>query len=344
VLLIVRVKQGYLLDCWLSGGKHYVVEPPCMPYFWNLTGSFGGEPHKRRLLSKPTEDRTIYKIICDTVYDVRRRRVQGISIESDVRFIERLAIDYGFKQPDMRLSLLAFDVEAFSKGQFPRADRDALAALAVCSPRVQKCFVGDERDIIIQFIEVVERENPDVLATYSGTAFDYEFTLARARRAGLRLALGRLRDEPSIHTREYAFGKRIGVDKSVFLHGRVCFDVYQEVRWDAALSGVRRDLKSVARYFYGDEYVREVDRSRIGKLSESELYDYCFSDARLTYLLAEHYLSVLKTLAFMLHVPLDFIVHRSPSHIGNVIYGRRFKQLGIVSDGANVDRFRGVLW
>jgi len=79
-------------------------------------------------------------------------------------------------------------------------------------------------------------------------------------------------------------------------------------------------------------------------LSAEELGSYCLSDARITYKLLEHYLSVLKPLAVMLKVSLDMMVSRKPSHIGNLIYGRAFNKLGIISDGTNAERFTGVLW
>jgi len=123
-------------------------------------------------------------------------------------------------------------------------------------------------------------------------------------------------------------------------------DVYKEVRIDPFCQGMRHDLKTVARHFFPDDrdLIREVDRTEMYKLSEDELYEYCLSDARVTYKLGMHYLDVLLNLAYLLRVPLDFIVYRSPSHIGNVVYGRAMKERGIVSDGANYDRFKGVLF
>ena len=337
--------RGGKLECWVSGGKRAIyAKPPTPPYFYSKVRQHGKcESVERTLLSDLTRKVELFKVFAHDPREIRGMRDMN-SLESRVRYVERLAIDYGFKQTDMDASLLAFDIEAYSKGQFPRPDRDTMAALAVCSASTQLCLVGEETNIIENFCKIVSEENPDILATYSGTAFDYEFPMGRAHRIGRRLMLGRRGDEPYIKTRTYEMGKRIGVDKTAYLKGRICFDVYNEVRFDTALSGIRRDLKSVSKYFFGDKLVKEVDRSRIGALSENELSDYCFSDARLTYLLANHYLSVLKQLAVMLNVPLDMMVHRSPSHIGNLLYGRRFGELGVVSDGANYERFSGVLW
>lgn len=351
MLLSARVERrsGLLLDCWLSGGTRYEISPPSHPYYYNTHGEFGGVPTENtRLLSIAwsNKTRTLYKVSLPSVYQVRQSRQFGVSLESDVRFIERLAIDYGFSQKDRDASVLAFDIEAASTtGQFPnpKNPNDTLLAVAVRGKDFGECYVGNENEIVRQFVKCVQTHNPDIIATFSGTAFDYEFLLNRFGADSLRL--GRLDDAPFIKIVEYERGKRIGVDKTTLLNGRICFDVYDEVRFDSSLSGIRRNLKTVGRHFFGDiNPIIEVDRARLRELSEEDLKEYCLSDARLTHLLAEHYLGTLKELAFVLRVPLDFVVHRSPSHIGNVVYGRQFSKLGIVSDGANIDRFRGVLW
>jgi DNA polymerase elongation subunit (family B) len=137
-----------------------------------------------------------------------------------------------------------------------------------------------------------------------------------------------------------------GVAYTAYLCGRLSLDVWKEVDLDTSLTGLvkNKQLKTVAKYFFGNEFVREVDRSAIDSLSSDELYWYCFSDSRLTWLLADMYLMVLKYLAVLHNVPLDFIVNRSPSHIGNLIFGRRLKALDVVSDGSNFERYAGVLW
>jgi len=341
------MRDGRRLECWASGASRpKIVEPPTLPYFWscNKVPSSRSNSEKRKLLST-LELADLYRILCPNVYEVKRRRQRVPSaFEAQVRFIERLAQDYGFTQNDTEASLLAFDVEALSRGQFPHPDLDPVIALASYSPSTQKCLVDEESEILAKSVEIVQDVNPDVIATYAGTAFDYDFPDARSQRLGVHFGLGRMGDRPYTKVREFKMGRKIGVDKTTYLHGRICFDVYKEALFDSALSGVRHDLKSVARHFFGDRFVTEVDRQDMGKLSEQELASYCFRDARLTYKLAEHYLAVLKPLAVMLRVPLDFIVHRSPSHIGNIVYGRDFNKLGIVSDGANFERFTGVLW
>jgi len=348
MLVIVQIDRhtGRLLDCWFAGGEHFVVEPPERPFFYDRSFHVRGDEVTRRLLSQPERDINIFKVIVDNVYQVRRER-RADSMECGVRFIERLAQDFGFKQNSMKLSLAAFDVEASSSGQFPRPDRDQIRAMSFFSPHIQDCYTDadyPEYEIISKVGDGLERENVDVFATYSGTAFDYTFPVARARELGVDMPWGRLGEVPYTKEREYLSGKKKGVDRTTYMSGRICFDVYKEVRFDPYLSGVRRGLKPVSRFFFGDKYVMELDRTRLKMAASDELYEYCFSDARLCYLLANHYLDMLKPVAMILRVPLDFMINRSPSHIGNIVYGREFNTLGIVSDGANFERFTGVLW
>jgi len=190
----------------------------------------------------------------------------------------------------------------------------------------------------------VAKDNPDVLGTFSGTAFDYDYPADRAKVLNVDFPLGRRDDPPYTKTRTFKSGKRIGVDKSTFLRGRLCFDLFKEVIFDTSLSGVRHGLKDTCKFLFGDPYILEVDRQRMSMLDSEQLGAYCFSDARITFKLLQHYLAVLKPLAVMLRIPLDMVVGRKPSHIGNLLYGRAFNEMGIISDGSNVERFTGVLW
>lgn len=354
MLTIVRVRRnGWQLEAWESGATEPVVfDPPCQPFFYTpllelSSDRFKVEIVKRRLLSKPTEWTHLSKILCKTVYDVPRvSRYIGHAFENQVRFVERLSQDYGFVQRDQDCSVMAFDVEASSTGQFPTPKNDKVITMAVYSRNRQESFIGDEESIFEAFVDVVSGGNSDLFATYAGTAFDYDFPLERCHRLGRELPIGKLGDESYTKTIEYGSGRFVGQRKDTFLHGRICFDVFHEVLLDTNLSGIRRGLKDVGKFYFPDDrdLIVELDRQRLKQASKSELADYCLSDARLAYKLAEMYLDMLKPIAVELKVPLDIIVNRRPSHIGNLIYGREFNELGIVSDGTNLERFRGILW
>jgi len=351
MLLIVSVlRDGRTIECWSTGGKCVRFRPKVAPYFWTFVTEENpvGRILHRKLLSAPKKVREVIQVVCRNVYDVKHiSRNLSTAFETQVRYKERLAQDCGFKQADVDSVDAAFDVEIESTGQFPRADRNPLIAIAYYGRRYQKVWTTHdmpEYELVSKLCDHVGRENVDIVGTYSGTALDYDYPAARAQILGVDFPLGRRDDPPYTKTRTFETGKRVGVDKTTFLRGRICFDLYKEALFDTSLSGVRHGLKPVCRFLFGDRFIEEVDRQRIDMLSREELGSYCFSDARITYKLLEHYLSTLKPLAVMLKVPLDMMIGRKPSHIGNLVYGRAYNTLGVISDGSNADRFTGVLW
>lgn len=346
MLLIARPIYGREIECWTTGGTKKRIEVPMPPHFFSLTErpDLNCEPVTRILLST-LKEQELWKIILPDRKVCPRVRDDN-SLEANVPYMHVLHSAFRWSQKNRDLLHMSFDIEASSTGQFPNPKVDPVTAISVFSPTKQLALLGEEADIIPKFIEIVNRENPDVIDHYNGGKFDFPYLLERAHRNGIRLTIDREGREPRIYRRVYETGYRRGVDYTVYMNGRISFDVWKEVRFDTSLMGKikNRQLKTVAKYFFGDEYIKEVNRARMGDLSREELHAYSLSDARITWLLADQYLSLLTYLAAKLEVPLDFIIHRSPSHIGNTLYGRRFKELGIVSDGANFERFKGILW
>lgn len=353
MLTIIRVaRNGRQFDCWLTGGVHKLITPPSPPFFYNTARL--GEPIFKRLLGNmargDSEKKRVWKRTFRNVHELRRLRgryEKGIVMESGVRYKERIAQDFGFLQTDMHTTDATFDIEIETTGQFPKVSVNPITAIAYFSRHYQKVwtkFDFPEYEIISQLCDHAKKDNIDVFGTFSGTALDYEYPKDRAKILGVDFSLGRLGDAPYTQTRTWKTGKRIGVEKTTFLQGRVCYDLYREVLFDTSLSGVRHTLKDTCRFLFGDDYIVEVDRQRMDALSREELGAYCFSDARITFKLLQHYLAVMRPLAKVLKVPLDMICFRKPSHIGNLVYGRAFNKLDIISDGSNVDRFMGLLW
>ena len=345
MLLSARVTDGRFLDCWLTGGTQRVVDPGVYPRFWSLYQRPGSVPELKRLLSDITEEVTLYRVDVDRTYDVRRLRDEE-SLEADIPFIQLLVLLKGFTHGDDKVSHAAWDMELVTAGQFPPIGKAPITELSWYSPRRQEVLQGDETSIIEGFMDICKSEDEDLLDTYNGDRFDWRVLEARARVNKVRLGVDRHGDPPGIRGYEKRFGKFRGVDYTVFMAGRLSFDVWKETRGDTSLTGKvqNRGLKAVARYMFPDEEFIELDRARMRDYTAAERSEYCLSDSRATYMLAEHYLGILKMLAQELRAPLDLILRRSPSHVGNYVYGKEFKSLNVVSDGPNFKRFEGLLW
>jgi DNA polymerase elongation subunit (family B) len=351
--LITNVdRDGKTLDVWLSGGTNKRLRPPCPPHFWSLVPRDDAVRLDVPLMSDIHRPVPLYRVDCETVYDVNKLR-DADSIEADIPFIQLLTLLYGFEQKDTEAKVGAWDIESISRtGQFPNAKRDPITQLAYFSGTHRMVFDGDEAGIIEGFCDIVKSDNPDILATYNGARFDWQYLSRRAVEMGIPLPLGRRGDPPWIKEVRREYGKIRGVDYLVRLHGRICFDAWKETRLDTALTGrvPNRQLKSVAAWFRehgvipADCPIISVNYAKMGEMDPKDLAEYCLSDSRLTWYLAEHYLRMLKDLAVYLKAPLNLMVDRSPSHVGNFIYGQEFKRLGVVSDKTNYERFEGVLW
>jgi len=357
LLSVQTMRDGRRVKSYFVGGKRIVWLPPIKPFFWTTTEKPTVDPESLILLShlhsKPYEEvvkSKVWKQECRNVYDVKRLREMVFAMEASVRYIERLCIEYGFEQ-NIKLEnirKIGFDIEARSSvGQFPnpRNPDDRLLALAVWGREVQRVFVSDDEASIVEgFVKLVRDYDPDVLLDYSGTGIDYEFPMIRGHRYGIKFAIGREGDEPYIMRRTYKRRAMERTETTIYLQGRLCMDVFKEVLFDTSLTGMRRTLKNIGRFFFGDIVdVVEMDRQRLDQATKEDLGYYCFSDARLHYLLGEHYMRMVCALANRKQVPLNMMVHRKPSHLGNLFYGRKYKQMGIVSDGGNLERFERLL-
>ena len=98
MLLSVQATDGYHLDCWLTSGKRIVADPPERPYYYereliDLGSGCSIEPVEKRLLST-MQKVTLNKVSVPNLFLVRDLRSER-SIESQVKFIERLSIDFG---------------------------------------------------------------------------------------------------------------------------------------------------------------------------------------------------------------------------------------------------------
>jgi len=130
-------------------------------------------------------------------------RVLGELIEHDpFKIIEAEKVEY---IPDMispLLRVLSFDTVYYSKSGSPQPERDPVIIISITTLRGAKIqLVGDEKEILQKFLEIIEDEDPDVIVGFSSNRIHWNYLVERARKHGLKLTVGRLSSEPhtSIH-------------------------------------------------------------------------------------------------------------------------------------------------
>jgi len=333
----VNTKQyGVLLDIYEVGGKRRIVKPPILPYFYSLTPRPNSTPVKKRLLSTLKEV-TLFKCEFKDTHTLDTRR-DAESLESHFPFIQKIAVDVGYYFPSPPPKVQAWDAESFTEGLGANPHKDVMRSTATWGETKESRKFGKGKQVVQKFIKNVRDYDADVLVDYYGRFYDIPLLIANCNRLRIKCNLGRDNSAPYIVIKEFERRGKGKHEQFVRINGRVHFDVHKEVEADYSLTrgGLKsRTLNNVAQY-YGLDPITDVDHANI---PEERLEETNMDDARCTYEITKIYLGVLCELAEYLSVPLNMIIDRSPSHIPNYIYGREYKKRGIVSDGANKDRF-----
>jgi len=99
-----------------------------------------------------------------------------------------------------KLTVLAFSMMARSERGSPRPERSPVAAIALSASngvRKQLSSVdGNDKEVIESFVKLVQRINPDVIAGYGSSRFDWPYLLERARKLKVALGVDRCGGEP----------------------------------------------------------------------------------------------------------------------------------------------------
>jgi DNA polymerase-2 len=157
-------------------------------------------------------------------------RIRG-AFQVDAPFESRPGVGRVYRNPALapadwmpRLTVLSFDIETSPDG----ARLYAIAAAGHGGDRVLLVghrpvagaeVVPDERTLVERFLAHVRAADPDVLTGWNVADFDVGVLLRAARRAGLRLALGRTDEEVEVH-RDPSFTR----ESRVILSGRQVLD------------------------------------------------------------------------------------------------------------------------
>ncbi len=119
----------------------------------------------------------------------------------------------------------------------------------------------DERELLVQFVKLVQERDPDVIENHNVFEFDISFLVKRAAALGVKLALGRDGSGFSATPDSLKVGERSESFTRYSLVGREIIDTLHAVkRYGAIVRDMRdRGLKQAARYFgvarEGREYV-----------------------------------------------------------------------------------------
>lgn len=334
------------LDIWRNGRRER-LKAPFLPYCYSKTplpGAVRSEAEVVRPLSL-LQPATWFRCSFPTIQGVREASQSAAPrtlADDHTPFVERVLVDepdYFRRYPNTEaLRVLYLDVEQWSQGgRFPTA-RDPLLSIAwAINDEPPQCALGpvprngaapDDSDVLLEFLYAVKKLDPDVIAGYNLADYDLRMVLQRCAHKGI---------DPSPLARD---GRPRPGDE-LHLGGRVVYDVYDSVRLDQTLYGIKnRQLKTVAQWM-GYEALRE-DAAHLGSIAGTErLARYNKSDVDLTRKLSKVYFRNFVGLAEFYGAPLNLVVRATSSFHTSTLQGRVFARARprIVSDGRNDERY-----
>ncbi len=275
----------------------------------------------------------LFKIVCQHPSHVPRLREEakrfGTPYEDGIVFTKRYVLDhrlhpcnwvkvsYGDDRmvasvepvptpddADMRLSVVAFDIETYNAQGMPRPESDPSLMVGVANGSGTELFTYSkpfaapgihvkptEKDMLESFSLYLKAQKADVVCTYNGDVFDLPYLRERAKRTKAQMRLGRDRALPS--------AKQLGLRMQSSLGGRIHFDAFPVVSmlsYIGAFKVQRLTLKEVYKELLGGKK-EEVEKLDIWKIWDSgspaeleHLAHYCRVDAQAAYDLSQYVL------------------------------------------------------
>ena len=194
-----------------------------------------------------------------------------------------------------KLKLMSFDIEAVEEG-----GKQKIAMISMMSKNFKKVLtyqkdkyykkhvevLKDEEELLKRFVEIIEKQDPDILLGYNSDAFDFQILRERSEEyPKFKLILSR--DKTRMK-----FTRRARVS-SARLKGRVHIDLFSFINTilSSQLQTEVLTLDAVSAELLGDkkieiEYEEILEAWRKGKDLE-KLAEYCLKDSELTLKLGE---------------------------------------------------------
>jgi len=228
---------------------------------------------------------------------------------------------------EVPIRVAAFDLEMYARDRMPDPKKDEIIMasyvdsegnkIVITTKKIDAPFVKTvetEEQLISELTRLIKENDPDIILTYNGDAFDLPYLKERAHVLGLRIPWGRDGSEPRIR-------KAGGGNTTVEITGRAHVDVFQIVQFMAAVGAIntfKLDLENVYKTVLGREKVKIEHREIAnvwakGDLNELALYN--LQDSEACYELGMEFLPLYAELARITASNLYNVVRMSTSQI-----------------------------
>ena len=281
----------------------------------------------------------VLRFIIDYDIYLCRRMKMNIIRRYGSSYIENISnnIEYIGGLEPIDFSYVSFDIETWNKEINTRPERDKVLMIAMTGKnnkgeKSKELFslsdfggseIFKEKRMLGSFMDSVDSINPDLMITYNGTRYDYDYLFYRCKFLNMVLSLGRGKS-PVFVREDSKYGK------SVYLPGRVNYDLYPIAKRDIG-DLAHKTLKNVADYvgvLKHEERV-ELPYSRIWKWWEAggmrrEIIKwYCMDDTVATEKLGmKAFIHNMIALSYITRVPLSMAVYQTYGFLNTNVISR----------------------
>ena len=282
------------------------------------------EKVNKKLLRKEVE---VCKVFTKLPEDVPKIRSMGLqTYDADIPFYKRYILDKGissFTKVDFSVEgdrvrgiksisessppfkSLAFDIEVISDRPMPDYRKDPIVVISLFNYGFNRIItwldtdvdgivkVGDEKELLRKFAEIVSDYNPDILVGYNSDEFDMPYIESRARALGIDLKFN------GFNIKVKGTNRRLSD-----INGKIHIDIYNFIRNIYAVYNLKTDtlkLDAVAAEMLGEKKddfdwskVKNIlkDRSTAGAFCR-----YCLKDSSLTFKIYERLYDLLEEIS-----------------------------------------------
>ena len=189
--------------------------------------------------------------------DKRISPLSGVAVKTHEDKGELIIDEILQKNTEPNLTHLCFDIETYNPNIAPRPDIDPCIMISyetdtergvLTTKKIDKPFVTycpDEKSMILKFVEIIKRNDPDIIAGYNSSNFDVPYLMRRSKKLGIHFDITRYGEE--------AKEENHGLIKAVKIPGRINIDVYNVARF-VSIVGASETLLKITRFTLYDVY------------------------------------------------------------------------------------------
>ncbi|MEM1645564.1 MAG: DNA polymerase II [Ignisphaera sp.] len=247
-------------------------------------------------------DNDIYPCTWHKFKVVERGLSFGFRVQAEYEIVEVLNRVEKLELPKLRI--LAFDIEVYNPHGAPRPDRDPVIVISLMNSEKEVLHLvardKDDRILLKEFVNYIQKYDPDIIVGYNSNNFDWPYLIDRARRLGLKLDISR----------------RVGIEPTKSVHGhvsipgRINIDLYDlaeeltEIKVKSLdevadyLGVMKKNERVNVAWYEIYKYWDDIEKRRI-------LLAYARDDVVSTYGIAEKFLPFIIQLSSITGIPPD---------------------------------------